>query len=143
MISVNLVGGGLVNPVCSGLDNVYKLPVVRQEFEEIEFPGKEGMWVVTGDAFMYENLPTVVGAKTLNAVATYPDEKLWEDLGLSDQDQYWNRYAHVSVEIGDETKVGLGAADVLKVEVTAGREAERAWRNLCFKPAGYGRYHRT
>ena len=77
------------------------------------------MWVVTGDAFMYENLPTVVGAKTLNAVATYPDEKLWEDLGLSDQDQYWNRYAHVSVEIGDETKVGLGAADVLKVEVTA------------------------
>lgn len=25
----------------------------------------------------------------------------------------------MSVEIGDETKVGLGAADVLKVEVTA------------------------
>lgn len=117
MISVNLVGGGLVNPVCSGLDNVYKLPVVQQ-IEKLSSQ-EEGMWVVTGDAFMYENLPTVVGAKTLNAVATYPDEKLWEDLGLSDQDQYWNRYAHVSVEIGDETKVGLGAADVLKVEVTA------------------------
>ena len=117
MISVNLVGGGLVNPVCSGLDNVYKLPVVQQ-IEKLNSQ-EEGMWVVTGDAFMYENLPTVVEAKTLNAVATYPDEKLWEDLGLSDQDQYWNRYAHVSVEIGDETKVGLGAADVLKVEVTA------------------------
>lgn len=117
MISVNLVGGGLVNPVCSGLDNVYKLPVVQQ-IEKLNSQ-EEGMWVVTGDAFMYENLPTVVGAKTLNSVATYPDEKLWEDLGLSDQDQYWNRYAHVSVEIGDETKVGLGAADVLKVEVTA------------------------
>lgn len=85
MISVNLVGGGLVNPVCSGLDNVYKLPVVQQ-IEKLNSQ-EEGMWVVTGDAFMYENLPTVVGAKTL---------KPWQPIRMRSSGKIWDSVTRIS-----------------------------------------------
>lgn len=122
MIAVNVIGGGLVNPVSSGLDNIYRTPVV-QEITSLN-EAEEGMWVVAGDAFMYENLPTIAGAKTLNTVATYPDEQLWTDLGLADEEEYWNRYAHISIEIGKTTKVELGAPDVLKLHVTVDKLKE-------------------
>ena len=63
------------------------------------------MWVVDSSAIA--NLPTVVGAKTMNATETYPDIKLWNDLGLKNQENCWNRYLHTSVLIDDVTYVEM------------------------------------
>ena len=46
------------------------------------------------------------------------------DLGLADEEEYWNRYAHISIEIGKTTKVKLGAPDVLKLQVTVDKLKE-------------------
>lgn len=41
----------------------------------------------------------------MNAVATYPDKTLWEDLHLTDEvsEYAWNRYAHQNIHISEST----------------------------------------
>lgn len=103
VIGISLVGGGLVNPIDQGLSTIYRSPIVQAI--ETENQKDEGMWVVVNGGFLYNNIPTIVGAKTLNAVATYPDTKLWEQLQLTDTDskKIWNRYAHQCINISDAT----------------------------------------
>ena len=99
MMVISVIGGGMVQPISSGLNTIYNLQLVQQ-IKEINNSDK-GMWVVDSSAIA--NLPTIVGAKTMNATETYPDVKLWTDLGLKNQEDYWNRYLHTSVLIDDET----------------------------------------
>lgn len=103
VIGISFVGGGLVNPIDQGLSTIYRSPIVQAI--ETENQKEEGMWVVVNGGFLYNNLPTIVGAKTLNAVATYPDTKLWEQLQLADTEskKIWNRYAHQCINISDTT----------------------------------------
>lgn len=103
MIILSVIGGGMVQPISSGLNTIYDLQLVQQ-IEKINNSDK-GMWVVDSSAIA--NLPTVVGAKTMNATETYPDIKLWNDLGLKNQENCWNRYLHTSVLIDDVTYVEM------------------------------------
>ena len=103
VMAVSLVGGGMVNPINQGLSTIYKSPIVRAI--EAENQKDEGLWVVVNGGASYNNLPTIVGAHTLNAVATYPDKTLWEDLHLTDEvsEYAWNRYAHQNIHISEST----------------------------------------
>ena len=103
VIGISFVGGVLVNPIDQGLSTIYRSPIVQAI--ETENQKEEGMWVVVNGGFLYNNIPTIVGAKTLNAVATYPDTKLWEQLQLADTEskKIWNRYAHQCINISDTT----------------------------------------
>ena len=100
---ISLVGGGKVNPINQGLSTIYKSPIMRAI--EAENQKDEGLWVVVNGGVPYNDLPTIVGAHTLNAVATYPDKTLWEDLHLTDEEsEYaWNRYAHQNINISEST----------------------------------------
>lgn len=103
MMVISVIGGGMVQPISSGLNTIYDLQLVQQ-IREINNSDK-GMWVVDSSAIA--NLPTIVGAKTMNATETYPDVKLWTDLGLEDQEYCWNRYLHTSVLIDDVTYIEM------------------------------------
>lgn len=113
---VGLIGGGLVNPIESGLTTIYRTPVV-QAIQTINNQD-EGLWVVGCNSVLYNNIPTIVGAHTLNAVATYPDTNLWNKLGLQADEDIWNRYAHMSVELSDRTYLELRQADAIALHVT-------------------------
>lgn len=99
-ICLSIIGGGLVNPVNSGLELLNDNPIVRSIVRIND--DKEGMWAVElGSPFM-NSLPAAVGAKTMNSIHTYPDAEMWKALGLEDDEEIWNRYAHVNLCITDE-----------------------------------------
>ena len=57
------------------------------------------MWIVDTDFFIYNNLPTIIGAQAVNSVQTYPDSILWQKLELENKENIWNRYAHLNIII--------------------------------------------
>lgn len=114
-ILLSIIGGMLVNPINSGLNTIYDCQLIQQ----IERVNNEdnGMWVV--DSLVLANIPTFVGAKSMNATETYPDVKLWKALGLDNSKELWNRYSHISVEIADDTYLELlSPPDHLLLHVT-------------------------
>lgn len=116
-MAVSIIGGAYVNPISSGLDGLYHSNVLRA----VDAVNKEapGTWAVCGP-LTYSNLPALVGAKTVTALATYPDHKLWEDLGLTDEksEKAWNRYAHMEMTLGEETRVESPQPDLVSLTVT-------------------------
>lgn len=116
-IVISLIGGGLVNPIDSGLSSLYDAPIV-QAIEEIN-EEEEGNWAVLCSWFPLNNLPTVVGAKTVNALRTYPDEAFWRELGLELEEDTWNRYAYISMELSEEPYLELVYVDYVKIGITA------------------------
>ena len=112
---ISFIGGVLVNPVNSGLDSIYGTALIKA-VERINTD--EGMWIVCDDNPSYSNLPTIIGAKTVNALATYPDNELWKKLGLEDKKKKWNRYAHITVKVSDKTSVKLLNRDQLRLNIT-------------------------
>lgn len=116
-VLIGIVGGVFVNPVSSGLGNIFHsdvLQVVRSINNE-----DEGTWAVNGP-LAFSNLPATVGAKSITALATYPDNQLWETLGLTDEEseKIWNRYAHIEMKIADETRIELRQADIITLYIT-------------------------
>lgn len=116
VIAISMIGGALVNPIDSGLDSVYRLKPL-QAVERINVK-ESGTWAVNSEDIAFANLPTIVGAKCMNAVATYPDYDLWESLGLQNNQEVWNRYAHTSVIISDNVSVEQIFVDHINLYVT-------------------------
>lgn len=113
---IGVVGGGLVNPVEKGLTTIYKAPIM-QAIQTINERDK-GLWVVGCNSYTFNNLPTIVGAHTMNAVSTYPDREMWKELGLESDEEIWNRYAHIAVDLSDQTYVELKQVDAVCLHVT-------------------------
>lgn len=64
---------------------------------------ESGLWVSAGsDSWLLANLPPVIGARSLNALAIYPDQSLWTELGLESGKEIWNRYAHLTLYIATD-----------------------------------------
>ena len=112
---ISIIGGALVNPVCVGMKGVYNAKVIRK-IEEIN-NNDPGLWIVNNDVTL-SNIPTIVGAKCINALSTYPDRALWDDLGYGDQEEIWNRYAHKYVYISDQDSISLLHKDLVRIDVS-------------------------
>lgn len=115
VLVLSILGSLTVNPIHSGLDMIYDTAIVR----EIERLSQEDdkSWFVNG-FFAFENLPTIVGAKSINALATYPDVTLWQELGLMEKEEIWNRYAHFNGCVDLKTDVVLLGPDQIEFHVT-------------------------
>ena len=95
------IGCGLtVNPIQIGISDLMNNDLVS-EIETIN-DKKEGKWVVSGFSFAMNNIPTIVGASTLNSTAEYPNFEMWKilDPSGSHSDDY-NRYLHLMIDITD------------------------------------------
>ena len=96
VLVISMIGGGLVNPVSQGLGSLYDNNIVKA-MEKIN-EEESGLWVSNGSgSWLLANLPPAAGARSLNALATYPDKSLWTDLGLESGEEVWNRYAHLTL----------------------------------------------
>ena len=116
-LAISFIGGALVNPVSSGLDSIYHTRLLKA-IERIN--EDEGLWVVCADSVAQANIPAIAGAHTLSALATYPDIEFWEKLGLGDEEneQIWNRYAHMRINISDKTEISLQQDDFINLMIT-------------------------
>ena len=101
---LGIIGGGMVNPINAGLDSIYNTKLVNN-IRRINESDK-GLWAVEGN-FIISNLPTIVGADTLTATATYPDREMWEKLGLESEEEIWNRYAFLTISDSDSVYAEL------------------------------------
>ena len=115
MLSLSIIGGAFVNPINTGLDSIFETEIYK-EIESINSKDKE-LWAVVNGGIILNNLPAVAGAHTMNAVSTYPDCVLWEELGMKDKEEIWNRYAHKNIQISDEKDIKLLNPDALEIYV--------------------------
>jgi hypothetical protein len=121
---VLLVCGCTVNPVAHGTDSIYKSPVIN-EIHKIA-SSDSGLWIVN-DNFIYNNLPIIAGARTINSINTYPALERWR--GIDPEEKYsdiYNRYAHIIVKIATDSrndaaqkKFQLNSPDLFTVILTA------------------------
>lgn len=111
--------GGLANPVQKGLDVVYETDLMG-EIQKITEDDPEGKWICDMVGYPMNNYTIMGGAPTIDSINVYPDLKRW---GIFDQDgsqeDIYNRYAHIDVEIVDSgTSFQPGAmADSFKVSI--------------------------
>ena len=114
-VLVVVVAGMCINPIQKGasvLTDNAKLEKLAESAAEEERP----VWItdtaVLGQACVSQGIPTI------SCVNTYPNLARWEKL---DPNGTWrecyNRYAHVSVDIGDQTGFRLTAPDAFTVTV--------------------------
>ena len=99
-VILGIVGGGMVNPVNKGLDLINDNPIVRN-IEAINNESR-GKWAVDMDSIVFNSLPAMAGAESVNTVQTYPDYAMWEKIGLKDDIVIWNRYAHIDLRMVNE-----------------------------------------
>ena len=103
--------GGMVNPVCSGLDAPlsYKL---TEEIRTIAAEDPEGAWIVetNDDDLPLANLPILAGAPCINSVNIYPNFERWERLDPEGAKRsVYNRYAHIDMTLTEgETDFEVG-----------------------------------
>lgn len=93
--------GIAVNPVRRGTDVLYKNPLVEgiARINEEE----EGLWLVEGLPYPMTNLPLAVAAPTVNSTNYYPDLERWRQFDPDGtQEYYYNRFAHIEVNLQDE-----------------------------------------
>lgn len=117
-IMISFIGGVMVNPIESGLDSLYQNPLLNR-IQDIN-KKDEGAWAVClDDNWALNNIPTIVGAKCVNATSVYPDKKMWSNLGLVENEELWNRYLHLSLQISEDDALSyeLISADQVRLYI--------------------------
>ena len=124
-----LVSGGRVNPIARGTDSIYSSSLVKK-IEDVARKDGSALWLVDAKNSHLNNIPIMVGARTINSINVYPALERWETI---DEDKeflrVYNKYAHIYaktsnsikskkfVDYGDAFEVTLNSKDlqVLKV----------------------------
>lgn len=116
MIAVAILAGGTVNPIVRGMDVLHKTELAT-EIQKVVEQDKEAKWIALNN--VYAQYLIANGAKTLNGVNRYPNHKMIDILDPNKEyEEVWNRYAHIIINLGYETKFNLDAKDVYDVTLT-------------------------
>lgn len=114
-----LLIGGTVNPIERTVQNVEAQSII-QTLKSIN-SNDEGLWIVEGMGFPYNNIPIMAGAPTINSTNVYPVLKRWEALDNNKENiAIYNRYAHITIHLSGENKTvfALDAADSFSVRIS-------------------------
>lgn len=109
-----MISGALVNPVQRGIGVVSQnglIQAIRSIAEK-----DHGLWIVEGN-YPLTNVPIMAGAPTINSTNTYPSLERWLTLDPHRrQEDIYNRYAHIAVDLTDEqTRFDLIQADLVQL----------------------------
>ena len=117
MIILLLYSGVRVNPVAHGAESIFASPIV-QEIQHITEEDK-GLWLVVNEYALYNNIPMMSGAPTINSINIYPDLEKWAKIDIHNQYRsVYNRYAHITAELTmEDTQFKLTQADCFSVKI--------------------------
>lgn len=93
--------GGLVNPVQKGLSVIEDEPLLEsvRQIDEAD----NGLWVVEGLDYPYNNLTLLSGVATVRSTNVYPNLERWQILDPDrEYTDVYNRYAHIFTYLGQE-----------------------------------------
>lgn len=100
LLSIVVVSGFFVNPIAQGVATIYEKKIAVK-IAEIEKSDPNQLWA--GERLMYGYLP-MLGVHTYNGVAFTPNLDVWKPLDPKGKEtSIYNRYAHINVEIGNQT----------------------------------------
>ena len=116
VLIVALVSGATVNPICIGISPVNETNISKQ-IKSIQAEDKDALWIgssnITGQ-YLIAN-----GVKCLNGVNTYPNFgwlKLVDPEGK--YDEVYNRFAHIGINLSNETSFQLIVPDCYMANLT-------------------------
>lgn len=118
LCAMMLAIGATVNPINSGVDAVYEMPVGKKIAEVVQSDGK-AFWLVEGESVTLNDFPIMFGAPTINSVNVYPVLERWRKLNPA-AEKIYNRYAHISIVLSDKpTEFILNGDDYFTVKLNA------------------------
>ncbi len=99
IICIIAISGLSVNPLQREAKAVYDNKMV-DSVGALVHANPNAVWMVVSDNYVINNVPIMVGARTINSTNTYPNLELWEkiDEGGAHNDIY-NRYAHILMNV--------------------------------------------
>lgn len=102
--AILLLSGGRVNPIARGTDSIYKSNLVK-EIEYIAKEDKDALWIVESNNSALNNVPIMVGARTINSINAYPALDRWESIDKNKEFiNVYNKYAHIYVKTSNSLK---------------------------------------
>lgn len=109
--------GATVNPISSGVDVIYKMPI-GQKISEIVQQDNKSLWIVESHGLI-KDFPIMLGAPTINSVNVYPVLDRWQKLDPDGENfKIYNRYAHIDIELKNEpTEFIFGGADNFRIKL--------------------------
>lgn len=116
MLIVAAVAGVKVNPIAVGISPINKTDI-SAKIREIDANEEDTLWIgstnITGQ-YLVAN-----GVNCLNGVHTYPDFK-WLKIvdSKGEYDETYNRFAHISVNLSEETSFQILAPDAYVANLT-------------------------
>lgn len=115
MILISIISTIRVNPIMKGFSGIYEKPISK-ELQHLKTENKT--WIAL-DSFVIPNYLGAHGLKVINATNTIPNFKLWEKIDPKKKYEHiYNRYAHITMTIGDETKFELIQPDRFDVSLS-------------------------
>lgn len=116
MLIVSIIAGATVNPIAIGLSPI-KGTEISYAIQEIKKEDEQALWIgntnITGQ-YLIAN-----GVNCLNGVNEYPNFKFLNKVDPDRKfDEVYNRFAHISVALGDELNFELLAGDAYVVTLT-------------------------
>lgn len=116
MSIIIIVSGMTVNPVARGVGAIYN-KTLSKAIIDISSKDSNGVWISDGDingSYIYAN-----GAKTFGGIQFYPDEEKWSKIDPTGENEfYYNRYAHVKINlIDEETSYNLDNLDAITINM--------------------------
>lgn len=109
IIGVAIISGCTVNPIAAGIAPVTDTTIAK-EIREIAAKDKEALWI--GNSNVSGQYLISNGVNTLNGVNNYPNFG-WIKIVDPERvyDEVYNRFAHISITLSDETSFELTAQD--------------------------------
>lgn len=98
---VVFISGIAVHPLSQGLNIIYGKPIAK-EIQKIEAEDSDAIWFIVDPNWPINDYPATLGADTINSTNYFPNFELYRKLGLEDQDQIYNRYAHIIGDVSSE-----------------------------------------
>lgn len=116
MLIISIIAGATVNPIAIGLSPI-KETKISGVIQEIKKEDEEALWIgntnITGQ-YLIAN-----GVKCLNGVNEYPNFNFLNKVDPDKKfDEIYNRFAHISVALGNELNFELLAGDAYVVTLT-------------------------
>jgi hypothetical protein len=121
-LGIAFVSGMFVNPVVSGLDVIFKQPLIQAIAEITESSDK--LWIVDSEQGGYPliNVPIMAGAPTINSTNVYPNLERWHLLDPDgSEERIYNRYAHITVNLvraSENSQFILDSADLITIRLS-------------------------
>lgn len=116
VVLLTVISGFTVNPIVTGTSAIYEHEISNEIAECIE--ENDGYWLAI-DSLVTQNFLVANGAKVINAVNFYPDDKKWEVIDPDGIYEFnYNRYAHIAVVLEEvDTTIDLVPPDCIVVHL--------------------------